>query len=267
MQSHLELIKHKIDDLEYWSARELMDVLGYKSWAKFKDVISKAMIACQTSGQEVSPHFARSGKMVNIGFGSQRNLDDLLLTRYACYLIAQNGDSSKIEVAYAQTYFAFQTRKQELNEERLKEDKRLEARNKLKETESKIQRTIYDRGIKLPVEFAIFKDKHIKALYGGISTKSLKKRRNIPNKRALADFDSHVELRAKDFALAMTDHNIKDKDITGKPKLQEEVVNNSKATRQALLKRGIKPELLNAQEDIKKIENRRSKENKQISNV
>ena len=267
MQSHLESIKHKVDDLEYWSARELMEVLGYKSWAKFKAVISKAMISCQASGQEISPHFARSGKMVNTGLGSQRNLDDLLLTRYACYLIAQNGDSAKSEVAYAQTYFAFQTRKQELNEERLKEDKRLEARNKLKETESKIQRTIYNRGIKLPVEFAVFKDKHIKALYGGINTISLKKRRNIPNNRALADFDSHVELRAKDFALAMTDHNIKDKDLSGKPKLEQEVINNSKATRQALLKRGIKPEHLNAQEDIKKIETRRSKENTLISNV
>lgn len=267
MQSHLESIKHKIDDLEYWSARELMEVLGYSKWERFREVISKAKTSCLTSGQQINDHFPASGKMVNTGLGSQRNLDDMLLTRYACYLIAQNGDSRKEEIAYAQTYFAFQTRKQELNEERLKEDKRLEARNKLKETESKIQRTIYDRGIKLPVEFAIFKDKHIKALYGGISTKSLKKRRNIPNKRALADFDSHVELRAKDFALAMTDHNIKDKDITGKPKLEEEVINNSKVTRQALLKRGIKPELLNAQEDIKKIEVRRSKENKQISNV
>ena len=207
-------------------------------------------------------HFVGSAKKVSLGSDAEREINDFLLTRYACYLVAQNGDPRKQEIAYAQTYFAVQTRKQEINEQLSYEDKRLKSRRKLKQTEEKIEQTVYERGIKLPVEFATFKDKHIRALNGGIGIKEHKKKRNIPEKRALADFDTDVELRAKDFALAMTDHNIKAKDLTGKPKLEKEVVENSKATRQVLLKRGIKPEILKPEEDIKQIEKRKAKEKK-----
>lgn len=257
-----EEIKKVEDKLEFWSARDLMVALGYKKWSKFEGVIGKAKIACESSGHEASDHFAQAGKMVQLGSGSERELDDYLLTRYACYLIAQNGDSRKREIALAQTYFALQTRKQELDEQRRNEDKRLEARAKHKETETKIGRTVYERGIKQSVEFASFKNKHIKALYGGLDARKIKEQRGIPANRALADFDTHVELKAKEFALAMTDHNIKKKNIYGRDHLEGEVVANSKATRKTLLERGIRPEDLEAEEDLKKIEGRRKKEKK-----
>ena len=262
LNTNLESIKKVQDDLEYWSARELMPLLGYKEWRKFEGVINKSLDACKASGQKIGDHFVGSAKKVSLGSDAEREINDFLLTRYACYLVAQNGDPRKQEIAYAQTYFAVQTRRQEINEHLSYENKRLKSRRKLKQTEEKIEQTVYERGIKLPVEFATFKDKHIRALYGGIGIKELKKKRNIPEKRALADFDTDVELRAKDFALAMTDHNIKAKDLTGKPILEKEVVENSKATRQVLLKRGIKPEILKPEEDIKQIEKRKAKEKK-----
>lgn len=203
--------------------------------------------------------------MVHLGSWSQRKIDDYLLTRYACYLIAQNGDSRKSEIAFAQTYFASQTRKQEIHEKRIEENKRLEARAKLKESETKIEETVYHRWIYLPSEFATFKNKKIETLYN-MSTKALKAKREIPEHRALADFDSEVELKAKDFIYAMTDHNIKDKDIIGKENLENELISNAKATRQAMLKRWIVPEELPKQEDLKTIEKRRLEEQKKIEN-
>lgn len=253
----LDEIKKVEQDLEYWSARQLMPVLGYIKWQTFQEVLKKAKEACKRSDQTVKYHFTDVSNMITVGKGASRRVEDILLTRYACYLVAQNGDPRKIEIAQAQTYFAIQTRKQELNEQYEIENKRLESRAKLKQTEKKIESTVYKRGIKLPFEFGIFKDNHIKALYGGISTSELKKKRGIPPKRALADFDTVVELKAKDFALAMTDHNIKEKNLQGSYRLNQEVVKNSKATRQTLLSRGIKPENLKSQEDIKKIESRR----------
>lgn len=260
IQKNLDSIKRMQDDLEYWSARDLMTVLGYKSWQKFELSIQRAQAACVNSGQSVHYHFIGADKMIQTGKGAQRKIQDILLTRFACYLIAQNGDPRKAQIALSQTYFATQTRKQELLQLREDENKRLESRSKLRETEQKIESTLYDHGVKLSVEFGTFKDKHIRALYGGISTKQLKVRRGIPDKRALADFDTDVELRAKDFALAITDHNIKQKNLVGSFQLNQEVVKNSKATRQTLLSRGIKPEELTPQEDVRKIEARRAKE-------
>jgi DNA-damage-inducible protein D len=258
----LELIKQTKQDFEFWSARDLMDKLGYATWAKFQEAIKRAKEACKTSNQSVDNHFLPAPAK---SFGG-RPKENIFLTRYACYLIAQNGDPRKPQIALAQTYFATQTRRQELLEQREHESKRLEARAKLKDTEKNIESTVYQRGIKLPVEFATFKNKHIEALYGGISASQLKKMRNIPGGRSLADFDSHVELRAKDFALAMTDHNIKEKNLKGHYQMTEEVIKNSKATRQTLLSRGIRPENLKAEEDLKKIEIRRKKELKSSAN-
>jgi DNA-damage-inducible protein D len=260
IQSNLESIKKIKDGLEFWSARELMGILGYSKWQVFREVIQKAEASCAKSGYVVSDHVTGVRNMITVGKGAQREMEDFLFTRYACYLIAQNGDSRKPEIALSQTYFAVQTRKQELTDVREYEDKRLESRKKLKETEGKIESTVYERGIKFPVEFGSFKNKHIEALYGGLSVSDLKKKRNIPSKRALADFDTEIELKAKDFSLAITDHNIKKHNIQGKNNMTEEVIKNSKATRKTLLSRGIKPEALQAEEDLKKVEGRRKEE-------
>lgn len=260
MQQEFDSARYEDKGIEFWSARDLMGKLGYATWAKFQDVITRAKDSCKTSGQDVNHHFAGSGKMVITGSGAKRRIEDILLTRYACYLIAQNGDPRKAEIALAQTYFATQTRKQELLVQREHESERLMSRAKLKKTEKKIQSTLYERGIKLPVEFGTFKNKHIEALYGGMSVIDLKKKKGIPVSRALADFDTDVELKAKDFALAMTDHNIKENNLRGRYQMTEEVLKNSRATRQTLLSRGIRPENLKAEEDLKLIESKRKKE-------
>lgn len=265
IHDNLESIKKTTKDgMEFWSARDLMAVLGYATWRMFGESIKRAKESCKTGGHEVGDHFVGADKMVLTGSGARREIEDILLTRYACYLVAQNGDPRKPQIALAQTYFATQTRKQELLEQREGENKRLEARAKLKETEKKIESTVYQRGITLPVEFGTFKNKHIEALYGGISVLGLRKKRKIPTGRALADFDADVELKAKDFALAMTDHNIKEKNLSGSYQMTEEVVKNSKATRQTLLSRGIRPENLKAQEDLRKVASRRKKEESEV---
>ena len=263
IQHSLESIKKVTQDespMEFWSARDLMPMLGYSTWAKFIEAVERAKNACKASNQPVDNYFLPAPAKSSGG----RPKEDYFLTRYACYLIAQNGDPRKPQIALAQTYFASQTRKQELLEQREKETQRLEARAKLKDTEGKIESTVYQRGIKLQVEFATFKNKHIEALYGGIGARQLKNRRNIPAGRSLADFDSHVELKAKDFALAMTDHNIKEKDIIGKEAMNDEVIKNSRATRTTLLSRGIKPEHIKPEEDLKQIESRRKKEQREL---
>lgn len=264
LQRSLELIKKTGESMEYWSARELMPRLGYTNWETFKTTLSRAQESCQQTGQVVTDHFRDALKMVDIGSHTQRAIEDLLLTRYACYLVAQNGNPRKPQIAAAQRYFAVQTRRQEIWEERAIENKRLEERGKLRDTEKKIERTVYQRGITQSIEFATFKNKHIEALYGGINTPDLKRRRGISKDRALADFDTDVELKAKNLALGMTDHNISTQNLMGRNRLEQEVVANSAATRGALLARGIIPEELKPGEDIKKIEKRRAKEQKAI---
>ena len=268
IQKNLDGIKKVAPDgFEFWSARDLQEILGYKEWRKFLEVIEKAKIACTTSGGVSQEQFVGADKSILTPNGGRRIIQDYLLTRLACYLIAQNGDPRKPEISLSQIYFASQTRKQELLEIREYESKRLDHRNKLKKTEKKIQGTVYERGINLPVEFATFKNRHIESLYGGILVLDLKKKKGIPEKRALADFDTDVELRAKDFALAMTDHNIKQKNLRGKYQMTEEVIKNSKATRQALLSRDIVPENLKSEEDLKKVELRRKKELKEKQKI
>jgi DNA-damage-inducible protein D len=262
MQNNIiEIVQKTFEDIkiqdetwfEFWSARDLMKSLGYKKWQTFEKVIEKAENTCNNSWMESKNHFTDASKMVWLGSGSQRNIKDYLLTRYACYLIAQNWDSRKIEISLAQTYFASQTRKLELAEKEIKNNKRLEARKKLAKSERQIEDAIYNRWIKLPVEFATFKNKWIQALYW-LSVKALKSRKWILNKRALADFDTEVELKAKDFIYAMTDYNIKDKNIKWKNNLENELIDNSKVTRNALIERDIIPEKLEKQEDLKLIE-------------
>lgn len=260
IQKSLDSIKYESNGFEFWSARDVMIILGYVRWQKFLEAIQRAKESCKVSGQNIEDHFLPAPVKSTGG----RPQENILLTRFACYLIAQNGDPRKPEIALAQAYFATQTRKQELLEQREYESKRLLSRAKLKETEKKIESTVYERGIRLPVEFGTFKNKHIEALYGGISVVDLKKKKGIPPGRALADFDTDVELRAKDFALAMTDHNIKEHNMRGQYQMTQEVIKNSKATRQTLLSRGIKPENLKAEEDLKKIEARREKELKAL---
>lgn len=256
LRKGLETIKQETEGMEYWSARDLMVILDYQRWESFATVVERAMKGAEQLSITVTDHFRQAPKMINLGKGATRVVDDFLLTRYACYLVAQNGDPTKMPIAAAQAYFAVQTRKQEIQSAAPGEQARLEAREKLRETEDKIGRVVYRRGITHPMEFAAFKDTHIKALYGGLSTSDLKKIRNIPKYRALADFDNHVELKAKDLALAMTAHNIEDKDLMGQPSLKNEVHENSAATRRALLERGIKLEDLPPEEDIKKIQRR-----------
>ncbi len=260
---NLESIRRVTQDerpMEFWSARDLMPMLGYVKWQKFTEAINRAKVSAESGGQLADNHFLPAPVKSTGG----RPKEDYFLTRYACYLIAQNGDPRKPQVAIAQAYFATQTQKQELLERREYETKRLEARAKLKETESAIESTVYRRGIRLQVEFATFKNKHIEALYGGISAAQLKRMRRVPVGRSLADFDSHVELRAKDFALAMTDHNIKEKNIQGKEALNNEVVTNSRVTRATLLERGIRPEAIASEEDLRMIQSRRKKETKEL---
>ena len=266
IQISLDDIKKVTDSgFEYWSARELMSKLGYVKWQKFVEVIEKAKLSNVTSGQNIEDHFTGAGKLILTVNGGRRTVQDFLLTRLACYLVALNGDPRKSEISLTQLYFATQTRKQELLEQRENENKRLESRVKLKNTEKKIESTVYDRGIRLPVEFGTFKNKHIEALYGGLVVSSLKKKKGIPESRPLADFDTDVELKAKDFALAMTDHNIKQKNLRGAYDMTQEVIKNSKATRQTLLSRNIIPENLKAEEDLKKVEARRKKELKNVN--
>lgn len=262
VQKTFEDIKMTDGDLEFWSARQLMPVLWYTKRQKFFGVIEKAKISCKNSWYTPEEHFLPEPVKSTWG----RPWEEFLLTRYACYLIAQNGDSRKIEIAFAQTYFASQTRKQEIYEKRTEENKRLEARAKLKESEEKIEETVYHRWIYLPIEFATFKNKKIETLYN-MSVKALKAKRQIPEHRALADYDSEVELKAKDFVYAMTDHNIKEKDLKGKEHLEKELIANSQVTRQAMLKRWITPEELPAQEDLKIIEKRRIEEQKKLWNI
>lgn len=245
---------------QYWEARTLMPLLGYKTWESFMRVINKAKISCRNSGNEINDHFRDVTKVIPTGKGAKLNINDTWLDRYACYLVAQNGSSKKTQIADAQTYFAAQTRRQEMLVQRINEDKRLEERHRLTATETSIKSTVYKRGVKQPVEFALFKDSHIKALYAGKNTKQLKKERGIKNNRPLADFDTVIELAAKSLSLAMTDKNIQEKDLKGVYYLQREVEANSMATRKALVQRGIFPEKLKPEEDIKKVEKRRKQE-------
>lgn len=239
-------------ELECWSARSLQEILGYSKWDNFIKVIDKAKTACETSGETVSDHFADVGKMVPLGSGSERQIEDIALTRYACYLIAQNGDPSKSEIAFAQTYFAVQTRKQEVIEQRLIDVARVTAREKLSKSEKKLSGIIYERGVD-EKGFAIIRSQGDKALFGGSTTLDMKKKLQVPGTRPLADFLPTLTIKAKDFATELTSHNVTEKDLKGQQSISKEHIDNNLAVRKMLIERGVKPETLPPAEDIGKV--------------
>jgi DNA-damage-inducible protein D len=227
-----------IDDLECWSARDLQTLFAYSEWRNFMKVIDKAKEACINGGSKVSDHFVDINKMVTLGGGSSRSLDDVALTRYASYLIAQNGDPLKDEIAFAQTYFAVQTRKQELIEQRLLEIERVAAREKLSKTEQKLSAIIFERGVD-DKGFAKIRSRGDQALFGGFSTLDMKRRLAIPDTKPLADFLPALIIRAKDFATELTSHNVVEKDLKGTNSISAEHVDNNKAVRKMLVQRGV----------------------------
>lgn len=266
MKKMFDDIMHTTEDgiVEFWYARELMGCLGYTTWRRFKDAINRAMESCNGAEIEVSDHFADAVKMVEIGSNAVRDVDDIMLTRYACYLIAQNGDPRKEEIAFAQSYFAVQTRKQELIEERIAYIQRTEARGKLRESEKRLSQNIYERGVD-DAGFGRIRSKGDQALFGGRSTQEMKEKLGVSDKRPLADFLPTLTIAAKNLATEMTNYNVEEKDLKGEGAITTEHVQNNTTVREMLATRGIKPEELPPSEDIKKLERKVKSQEKKIA--
>jgi DNA-damage-inducible protein D len=240
--------------VEFWLARDIQHLLGYAEWRNFSAVVTKAKTACEVSGHPISDHFVEVTKMVDLGSGSQREIDDQMLTRYACYLIAQNGNPQKRDIAFAQTYFALQTRRAELIEQRLLEAERVQARKKLSATEKDLSSVIYEQtgGNQ---DFALIRSKGDHALFGK-STQAMKAQWQVPDNRPLADFAPTIILKAKDFATEITIFNARQHRMGSEAAISNEHITNNKAVRKTLLERGIRPESLPPAEDVKKVERR-----------
>ena len=250
-------------EVEFWFARDLQEILGYTEWRNFLKVVDKAKESCTNVGANTENHFVDVNKMVQIGSGAERPVDDIILTRYACYLIAQNGDPRKDQIAFAQSYFAIQTRKQEIVEERIQLQERLHARRKLRESETELSKNIYERGVD-EQGFGRIRSKGDAALFGGKSTQTMKNKLGVPETRPLADFLPTITITAKNLAAEITNHNVKQNDLQGEPSITDEHVQNNQSIRNVLVKRGIKPEELPAEEDLKKLERRVKSDEKKL---
>jgi DNA-damage-inducible protein D len=268
MQNQLDAGVHLLDEeqVEFWYARELQEPLGYARWENFLTAINRSIESCKTTGYQPDDHFRGLTKMVSLGSGAERPIDDFMLTRYACYLIAMNGDPRKEPIAFAQSYFATQTRKQEVIAERMKLQARLDARDRLKESEKALSQNIYERGVD-DAGFGRIRSRGDTALFGGHSTQMMKDKLGVIATRPLADFLPTLTIAAKNLATEMTNHNVEQADLQGEHAITHEHIQNNVSVREMLGQRGIKPEKLPAEEDIKKLERRVKSDEKALEKI
>ncbi len=263
LRSSFEEAAYEENGIEYWLARDLQELLGYSDWRNFLNAVNKAKDSCRNSQIDPDYHFVDVNKTIKLPKNASREVDDIMLTRYACYLIAQNGDPRKEQIAFAQSYFALQTRKQELLEERIELIERVAAREKLIATETELSKNIYERGVDNE-GFGRIRSKGDKALFGGYTTLQMKKKLNIPENRPLADFLPTITIKAKDLATEITNFNVKKKDLFGENPIESEHVKNNQDVRDLLAKSNIKPEELPPEVDIKKLQRKVKSEDKNI---
>lgn len=258
-----ERAAHQNDGVEFWFARDLQVMLGYSKWENFSKVIEKSKIACENSELNPQDHFIEVSREINMPKSGTKPIDDFMLTRYACYLIAQNGDPTKSEIAFAQTYFAIQTRKQEIIEQRLLDIARVSAREKLTKSEKKLSGILYERDVD-EKGFAIIRSKGDKALFGGFTTNDMKQKLGVPATRPLADFLPTLTIKAKDFATELTSHNVQEKELRGETSITKEHIENNEAVRKMLKERGVQPEQLPPAEDVMKVKRKLESDEKKM---
>lgn len=255
-------VNHTKNGIEFWLARDLQHLLGYTEWRNFLLVINKAKTSCETAGHPITDHFVDVNKTIAMPKGASKEIPDFMLTRFACYLIAQNGDPRKEQIAFAQNYFAVQTRKFEIIEQRIKDWERLQARQKLTFSEKGLSELIFEKTGN-EKDFGVIRSKGDQALFG-FTTAQMKKKLGIKPNRPLADFLPTITVKAKDFATEITIFNVKDKDIHQGNEIAWEHITNNKSVRKLLLERGIRPEELPPEEDVKKLERRVQTEDKKF---